>query len=455
MAATLVIASNRGPVSFSRTTDGFASTRGMGGLVTAVTASLEKESATWIATAMSQDDRARVLTGEPIRDEPSEGINLKLLIFADEVLTGFYEQASNQSIWFVAHGTAATIAEVSAWNAYRLVNTRFAEAIAEAAAPNATVLVQDYHLCLVPSLLRQMRPDLKISFFWHIGFPEPEDWARLGEGLARDLLEGINAAHMAGFHAARWTQRFSQALDRFGLESRARLETIPLGIDVSSLAALAASDAVEMRLTALDEFADQILVVRSDRIDPAKGVPDGLRALERLLDRRIDLRGNVTHLVRLTPSREGIHEYDLERDQIHALTDQINARFAKGSWKPVVLKIEDDLPSSIAAYRRYDVLMVTSLADGMNLVAREGPLVNERDGVLILSTGAGAAYEYASAGALLVEPRDVDAISAALETAIDMSAAERRRISSEARAIAPGMPPADWLSLQRNLVSEI
>jgi trehalose 6-phosphate synthase len=228
---------------------------------------------------------------------------------------------------------------------------------------------------------------------------------------------------------------------------------LPLGIDVEGLRTLAARDEVDARLGALAPLEGQQLIVRSDRIEPAKAIGDGLAAYAQLLEARPDLREHVTHLVRATSSRETVPEYQQERARLDAQVADINERFGSGDWSPVVFVVEDDHDATLAAFRRYDVLLVTSRADGMNLVAREGPLLNERDGVLVLSRGAGAADTYADAGALLVEPGDVDGIARALERALELDGAERRRLAAETRERAPGMPPTRWLAEQRRLAS--
>lgn len=455
MTAPLVIASNRGPVSFTRNGSGFETSRGVGGLVTAVTSAVKDEDAIWVAAALSDDDRARAAEPEPILGEPSAGIEVRLIDLDPDLLAGYYEEASNRSIWFVAHGQPSPDVSDHAWNDYRRANEIFARNIAAAASEGATVLVQDYHLCLVPKLLKQQRPDLRIAFFWHIPFPQPDGWRQLGDDLALELLDGINHADVAGFHAQRWTSRLEASREQFGLPARAHIAKLPLGVAPEGILALAESPDAKDRARDLDVFEDQILIVRSDRIDPAKGVPDGIDAFAALIERREDLREKVSHLIRLTPSRGGIPEYDAERARIEASVQAVNDRFASPSWTPITLVVQDDLPGSLAAYRRYDVLLVSSLADGMNLVAREGPLVNRNDGVLVLSAGAGAADAYRDGGALLVEPGDVEGISAALERAVTMPAEERARFAQHAREVAPGTPPARWLSEQRRLANEM
>lgn len=444
MPANLIVASNRGPISFRSIEGALVGTRGVGGLVTAVTGALRDEEAIWIAVALGDADRARASTGEPIRDGR---VLVELEAIEDRQLAGFYRDASNRGIWFAAHGAGARILDATSWEHYRAVNQRFADRICALAAEDATVLVHDYHLCLVPQLVRVQRPDLAISFFWHVPFPEPDDWWTLGDPIAAELLAGIAAADVVGVHAHRWADQLHACLDRATM--RARIEVLPLGIDVETLRAAAATAEVTERAVALDRFDDLRLIVRSDRIEPAKAIGDGLDAFARLLEQRPELNGTVTQLIRATTSREDVEEYRLEREALEASVAAINARFATATWKPVELVVEDDIAGSLAAFQRYDILLITSRADGMNLVAREGPLLNERDGVLVLSRGAGAADAYEDGGALLVEPGDIASIHRALDVALDLSATQRHSLANAARSRAPGTPPATWLEQQR------
>jgi trehalose 6-phosphate synthase len=449
MPADLVVASNRGPISFKTIRGRSVATRGVGGLVTAVTSALRDEDAIWIAVALSDGDRDRVREGSPIRDEQ---VAVELEAIDDDLLAGYYRDASNRALWFAAHGAGALPVEPSAWDAYRLVNERIADRIAHAAAPDATVLVHDYHLCLVPRFLHERRPDLAISFFWHVPFPDVDTWRSLGGPVADELLAGIAAADVVGVHASRWARRMRACADAAGFELPVSI--LPLGIDAESLRRAGASQEVEDRLAALARFDDAWLIVRSDRIEPAKAIGDGLDAVASLLAARPELSQRVVHLVRLTSSRGDVPEYREERALIEARARSVNARFSRDGWRPIELVIEDDVAGSLAAFRRYDVLLITSRADGMNLVAREGPVLNERDGVLVLSTGAGAADTYADGGAILVEPGDVPAIAQALGDALDLEPAARRSMADDARARAPGMTPADWLDAQRRLARE-
>lgn len=446
MPPGLVVASNRGPVAFRAAGDGIVGVRGVGGLVTAVTAALRDEDAAWIAVALGELDRRRVATGEPIRDGH---IEVQLEVVSDELLAGYYREASNRAIWFAAHGSGARTVPAASWDAYRIVNERIAQRIAAAADPGAVVLVHDYHLCLVPGLLRAQRPDLAVSFFWHVPFPDADGWWTLGDGVARELLAGIAAADVVGVHAHRWADGVAGCMERTGLD--ARISILPLGIDDEALRAAAHEPEVTDRLRALERFGDRTLIARSDRIEPAKAIGDGLEAYALVLERRPELRGRVVQLIRATTSREDVEEYRLERERLEEQVRALNDRFGDATWQPVELVVEDDLRASLAAFRRYDVLLVTSRADGMNLVAREGPAVNERDGVLVLSRGAGAADAYADDGALLVEPGDVASIADALEEAITMPVDRRRALAAAGRMRASGTSPGAWLEQQRAL----
>lgn len=466
--APVVVVSNRGPVAFvAEPGVGVVEKRGVGGLVTALTAALKGRTALWIASAITDEDRARAGTGQPIVVPlgPGHGAEIQMVTIDPDVYDGYYNQFSNRVIWFLHHalweqGTPEFGAvEREAWEAYQRANVSFAEAVALLAPRNAVAFVQDYHLCLVPALLREVRPDLRVAHFWHIPFADPARYREIPDDWGAALLAGLLSADRVGFQAEPWATAFIECCrEILGIEARGRtliyegrsvqVGVHPIGVDVEHLEEQASQPEVakaegEIAMLA----AGRKVLLRVDRTEPSKNILRGLRAYELLLERRPDLHRTVVHLAMLTPSRRHIREYQEYTAWCVGRAQGINDRFGTPDWQPVVLEIEDDFARALAGYRQYDILLVNPVYDGMNLVAREGPLLNERGGVLVLSRNAGASAALRPA-ALLVNPYDVEGTATALAQALDMPERERLDRAARLRPLARGMPPHRWLEEQ-------
>lgn len=482
----LVVASNRGPVALVRDDEGnVVERRGVGGLVTAVGGALRGRDATWIAAAITEEDRARAASSRPVltvdlgdgsdkhrgssgaaERESGEGTRVRLVAIDPARYDAYYNEFSNRVLWFLHHylwetprAPAFGPEDEESWEAYRAVNAAFAGLMAEEAGHGAAALPQDYHLSLVAPALRKERPDLAIAQFWHIPFCQPDQLGVLPDAWARALLEGMLAGDLVGFQAERWAASFV-ACCRTVLGARARGRTIvhaggetrvgvyPVGVDAAALAEQARAPEVARASARIEGIAgDRLLILRVDRTELSKNILRGFVAYEALLERHPELHGRVVHLALLTPSRPDVPEYREYTEACVARAGRINERFGTAEWQPVALDMEDDFPQTLAAYRRYDVLLVNPVYDGMNLVAREGPLLNERDGVLVLSRNAGAAAELGPA-ALVVNPFDPTGTASALSTAVSMPAEERRERAARLRALARGTSPARWLDRQ-------
>lgn len=451
--AGVLVVSNRGPVSFSRTADGrLLSRRGSGGLVSSLGPLVRESGATWVAAAITDDDRAAAAAAGGVAD--AEGFRLRSLAIAPATYHQAYDVVSNATLWFLHHGLFDLArspcfdrAWREAWLAYREVNARFAEAVAEEAADGATVLVQDYHLSLVGSLVAELRPDLRCVHFTHIPFATPDELRVLPAEVAAELLSGMAGHKACGFHAARWTARF-EACCASVLGSVPSTFTAPITPDADELASVAASAECAQAGTWLDErVGARRLIARVERIEPSKNLLRGICAFDELLSARPDLRGEVVLAAFVYPSRESLSEYRSYRHDLEALARTVNARWARSGWEPVLLDTSDDYARSVAALVRYDVLMVNPVRDGLNLVAKEGPLVNRRDGVLVLSREAGAHEELGSV-ALEVNPFDVSATADRLGQALDMGADERTAHADALRTALATRSPWDWLEAQ-------
>ena len=435
----LIVVSNRGPVSYDRDATGArVERRGGGGLVTALRGLVAHHDVTWIASAITEEDR-RVAT---------EGVTDGVVLVAHDEPTydAYYNTIANPLLWFAQHslwphGTAPEldVRTHRAWSeGYVRANENFAAAVLVEldANPAATVLFHDYHLYLAPALVRAARPEATLAHFIHI--PWPVDWSVLPDAWRRAVHEGLLANNVVAFHTERWARNFLRSCDDvLGAGTRPRVTHHPISIDVAEFEVLAASDEVLARESEIVAQRGEKLVLRVDRADPSKNVVRGFHAFGLLLELHPEWRGRVSLLALLDPSRETIPEYVAYREAITVAAGAVNERFAVDDWLPVDLRIADDFLQSVAAYKQYDVLLVNAVYDGMNLVAKEAPLVNVRDGVLVLSENAGA---YAELGewAVAVNPFDVLGQAEALHDALSMPEEERvlraRRLKAHVRA---------------------
>jgi len=477
----IVIASNRGPVAFARDAEGSViQRRGVGGLVTAVGGAVRGRDATWIAAAITDEDRAQAKTEhgrfdiDLHPDSRERGtVHVCLAPIDPPLYDLYYNQLSNRLLWFLHHDLwerprtpTFGAGDVEAWEAYREVNKTFADLVADEAPEGAVALPQDYHLSLLPSSLRQRRSDLPIATFWHIPFCSPDNYRVLPDEWGIELLEGVLAADLAGFQTERWASNFI-ACCRVVLGARARGRTIshlghttrigiyPVGVNAAHLSEQASRPEVTSEAASIEALVgDRVMLLRVDRTELSKNILRGFIAYETLLEQRADLHERVVHVAMLTPSRRGVPEYEEYTEACKQRAAHINERFGTSSWQPLIMEIEDNFARTLAAYRRYDVLLVNPVYDGMNLVAREGPALNERDGVLVLSRNAGAAQEL-GAQALVVNPFDPRGTAAALARAIDMPADERRERAARLKPLARGTAPERWLRQQLKDLSRL
>ena len=451
----LVLVSNRGPVSFVRTDSGeLVARRGSGGLVSGLGPLVANTPTTWIAAALSDADREAAGPGVV----EAAGFRVRTLALPPEEFQMAYDVVCNATLWFIHHGLFDASRRpvldrhfATAWDAYRSVNARFADAVATEAPPGAVVLAQDYHLCLMAPELARRRSDLDVVHFSHTPFTGPDGLRLLPDEVALELLEGLASHRACGFHTQRWAQRFTECHTEFLGPTGAAAPTTfvaPLGPDPGDLAATAAGDAAIAAGAELDaEVGGRKLIVRVDRIEPSKNLLRGFRAYDLLLGEHPEWREKVVFAALVYPSREALSEYLAYRQEVEGAVEAINQRWGTPGWTPVLADFSDDYPRSVAALARYDVLMVNPVRDGLNLVAKEGPVLNGGDGVVVLSTEAGAFGELAD-GALAVNPFDVGATADALHMALAMDPGERRRRAGMLTAAATAASPSTWLAAQ-------
>jgi len=447
----MIVLSHRGPYRFQRCDDGtFIARRGAGGVVSALGPLLtEKSDATWVAAALSDDDRAAVHSGVV------DGIDIDLdLLDLDPVAHRMhYEVIANGVLWFLHHGMFDRIRRPrfdrrfrEAWAAYVSVNEAFSDAAAGHARERDIVLVQDYQLALVPGQLKAQRPDLRIVHFTHTPFCGADDISVLPDDIATELC-GSLASGPAGFHTQRWADAYnSAARATLGLRSNITAPfAAALGPDVAALDEVADSPEARHAAAALaDTVGERQVILRTDRIEPSKNIVRGFLAYDRLLEARPGLRGRVVFVAMVYPSREGLAEYLAYGNEVEQVVDRINERWATGDWTPIVLDARDDFARSVAGLQRYDVLVVNPLRDGLNLVAKEGPACNRRDGVLCLSPEAGAFDELAPA-VVKIHPYDIEQAAGALDTALAMPLDDRAMQAKQLRSLATARTPAGWL----------
>jgi trehalose 6-phosphate synthase len=510
MKKRVLVASNRGPVSYRFAADGaLVGTRGGGGLVAGVTSGLAamapEAEVSWICAALSDADRAaaRERCADPLDPEGPQDplgtrqpgdVPVRMLDIPQDTLDRAYNNVANSTLWFTQHMLFDTPDRPRFsrgfwrdWASYLAYNEAFADALAEEAlaegtvadgepgqAPRADVrvLIQDYHLSLAPRLLRQRlgeaRRDIGVAHFSHTPWAPPDYYRILPAEVGRAVLDGMLAADQVGFHAERWAAAFLDCCQAIlgadvtrpgatGANAVGRVvhrghvsEVVvhPLGVDALALRARARADDVRAHVTALRQAAGgRKVIVRVDRTELSKNILRGLAAYRELLATRPEWHGRVVHLALAYPTRSAIPEYRAYTEQVRRLALQISEEFRTPDWEPLILDVKDDYPRSLAACALADVLLVNPVRDGMNLVAQEGPVVSERGCALVLSREAGAAATLGD-DALLVNPYDVSETAAALHEALAMPDAERQRRSAALAATAAANPPGRWLGDQ-------
>jgi trehalose 6-phosphate synthase len=468
----LIVVSNRGPATYERAADGTrVARRGGGGLVTALRGLLDRHDVTWLASAMSTEDVVVSLdnSGAAFEEVSREGsaFRLRLVVHDLQAYDWFYNVVANPTLWFIQHYLWDLKDEPSlddglhrAWtDGYEVVNRNFAAAVLEELErePDATVFFHDYHLYLAPRLVREARPDATLQHFVHIPWAQADYWHVLPLGIRQQIHEGILANDVVGFHTPRWSRSFLRCCEDFvgarcddvrgTLEHGAREVRVtanPISVDVREFDALAESEAVLEAERALELDRPEKLILRVDRTDPSKNVVRGFRALELYLDEHPEMHRRVGMLALLDPSRQDIPEYAEYLGAIQREARRVNDRYARMGWVPIDLRIEDDFAGSVAAYKQYNVLLVNAVFDGLNLVAKEAPLVNTRDGVLVLSENTGAHDELGDF-ALSVNPFDVAGQARAIHVALEMDVEERHRRIEGIRARVREHDLSAWL----------
>ncbi|MBB5927759.1 alpha,alpha-trehalose-phosphate synthase (UDP-forming) [Streptomyces echinatus] len=456
--AQVLVASNRGPVSYQMHDDGsLHARRGGGGLVSGLSAIGPDADSVWVCAALGDGDRAaaRRADGGLLPAGDTGGQRVRMLDIDAAVHADAYNGVANSVLWFVHHMLYQTPLEPvfdaefrRQWASYESYNRAFAEALAEEAAEGAAVLIQDYHLALAPRMLRRLRPDLRIGHFSHTPWAPPEYFRLLPDDIAAELLSGILGADRAAFLTHRWADAFRDCCHAVlgpGIPSGTRIGVHGLGADAEFLRKRAHEDDVNERMAALREEigADRRTIVRVDRTELSKNIVRGLLAYRQLLDDHPEWRERVVHVAFAYPSRQDLAVYREYTAEVRRVADEINERYGTSGWTPVELHVKDDFARSLAAYRLADVALVNPIRDGMNLVAKEVPVVSDEGCALVLSREAGA-HEELGEDAFTVNPYDIGGTAEALHEALSLPAEERAARSKRLAAAATALPPAQW-----------
>ncbi len=467
----LVLVSNRGPVTFGP--DGEIK-RGTGGLVTALIGLASHRDVTWIASAMTDEDieAARTADGRPFSvSAPGGGNYLVKLVASDpDAYDRFYNIIANPMLWFIQHylwdlSNAPDIRrnETEAFEfGYNVVNEDLARAVLEEieGVENPVVMVNDYHLYTLPALVRSVRPDVFLHHFVHIPWSQSDSWRVLPSMMRKEIYDGILSNDIIGFHTRSYRRNFlqccrdlldhdvdmEQGIVRCG-DREVWVRAYPLPIDAGAVQAVARRERTREFEAELLRRRREYLILRVDRADLSKNVLRGFSAFDTFLEQHPEFRERITFIAQLMPSRTDVPEYAEYLERIEAVVAVVNHRHGSPDWMPIQLKLRDDLEEAVAAYKHYDVLIVNAMFDGMNLVAKEGPMVNEHAGVSILSENTGA-HEELGEYALSVNPFDIQELADSIHAALTMAPEERRRRHDGLVSTVTARNPGDWVDEQ-------
>jgi trehalose 6-phosphate synthase len=464
---TLILLSNREPYEHLAGPEGIHVRQPPGGLVSALDPIMRRTSGTWVAWGSGTADRETSDEVGRLGVPPFEpAYTLRRVWLSDADIEGYYLGFANTALWPLCHLLIQHFEfHREHWECYEEVNARFASAVYEESLRvrgTPQVWVQDYHFALVPAALRRLAPHIFIHHFWHIPFPPPDILRLLPTGIPETLLTGMLGNDLVEFHTERYAHNFLSCIREFlphahvrGESRRASIDgrhvvvgAFPISIDVEAFERLALSEESDSRASALRQRyarGGRALGISVDRVDYTKGIPERLRALDRLWGESPELRGRFTMIIVATPSRTELAPYQNLEAEVLAAVREINDRHGTSEWDPIVLVHEDVHAELLAAiYRAADLCLVSSLQDGMNLVAKEFVACQvDENGVLVLSRFTGAAEEIEEA--VLINPFNVGGFADGIRTALEMEPAERRRRMRAMRTQLHRSTIFDWL----------
>lgn len=479
----ILIASNRGPVTFQEDDNGeLTYKQGSGGLVTALAGLTRHVEASWVSCAMTEGDRLW-RSGEIAFRKDGSPIQVQFLIPTQEAYERYYNIIANPLLWFLQHSMwdvpRAPVINKSTWEAwehgYVPVNQLFGNHIAQRVRmshQHSLVMLQDYHLYLAARTIRNsLRPRERpiILHFTHIPWPGPEYWGILPSTMRHQILDGMTGADILGFQTREDGLNFIRTCESYLRRAstnykRGRIwyqnhstfvRDFPISINVEDLRRTSESLEVLAYQNDIQEIlGDRKLILRIDRIEPSKNIIRGFQAYEEMLEHHPQHHGRVNFLALLVPSRMDVPEYQAYLNELMGVAGRINAHFGDHEWEPVRILVGENYPRAIAALKMYDVLLVNSIADGMNLVAKEGAAINQKNGALILSERAGARQQLQS-GAIIISPCDIYSTAEALHNCLIMNENERVERAQRMRWNVEKEDINAWLCNQLDAVEEI
>lgn len=477
-AGRLIFVTNRGPIEYNLGPDGTPQAkRGAGGVVSGLLCAASERPISWISVAMNEADRqvAQAHADSAVA-APAGLINLtsRLVYVPETTYHRYYDRVSNRMLWFAQHGMllneATPASEIVAdWdNGYVMVNEALADAVIaelQSSGEAVPVMFHDYHLYLAPAMVRARMPQARLQHFVHIPWPSPEAWARFPEHIVRQIYAGLAGNDVIGFQTTRDARNFLAGASRYlrgarisrdpdELDWQGRrvlVRAYPIALTPASVEASARSKAAQAQARQLRQRLrldeGRKLLVRVDRVEPTKNIVRGFDAYERMLSEHPEWHERVVFLALLVPSRESLEEYRRYAAAVKQAIARINTRFGTDRWQPITAIFGNDRARALACMQDYDVLLVNPLIDGMNLVVKEGGLLNRRDGVIVLSEGAGA-YAQLRGGVVGIDALDVTGTAEALHAALTMAPEKRAQLMAQVRSVLRAESAELWLRRQ-------
>lgn len=480
----LIIVTNRGPVEYYMDQDNtLRYRRGEGGVVTALIEAMPSMETTWIALAMTEADRVAVqqahdgLLPSPL---PGQRTQLRYVTVPKGVYHNHYDIVSNQVLWFLQHYLfehSAAFPPVEqilrAWESgYAKANAAIADAVSAQIERNRSstiVVLNDYHLYLAPTLIRQHHPAILMQQFIHIPWPEVRYWeSHLPTEITQAIYNGLLGNDILGFQTKRDAQNFLEGVPAllndvdidiedaaiFRQSHHTLVRDYPISISVAEERRIVHSAAGKRAAQYIRPLLGEQTIMRVDRIEPTKNIVQGFHAYAYLLEKHPELYEKVTFLAFLVPSRQALSMYRKYREEILKLIEESNQKFGRNEWTPIQAFVQNNRTQALAALQFYDVLLVNSLMDGMNLVAKEGPIVNQRNGVLVLSRTSGA-FQQLEEASIPISPADMVETAEALYKALTLSPEERHQKAELARQIVEHNDLKTWIAQQARDISSL
>ncbi|GCE19252.1 alpha,alpha-trehalose-phosphate synthase (UDP-forming) [Dictyobacter kobayashii] len=485
-AQRLIIASNRGPVEFQLKQDKtLKARRGAGGMVTALIDAGNRMEVSWVAMTMTDGDRLAVKKAQQENNGilqspiPGQKMQLRYVSVSKEAYRKHYEKISNELLWFLQHymydptqDSASADQLQDAWqNGYTVANQAIADAVCveiESEDTVPVVMLQDYHLYLAPLMIRQRHPTIIMQQFIHIPWPDVRCWHFLPSNIAQAIYSGLVGNDIIGFQTERDARNFLEGartlLDGAVVDfeegaiwwqgHRTQTRSYPISISVSEERRVVNSAAGRRAAEQMKKLLCDYTIMRVDRVEPTKNIVRGFQAYEDVLEKHPELHGKVTFLAFLVPSRQTLPTYRRFDGDVRAIIEEINNKYGTEEWTPIQAFFGNDRVRALAAMQYYDVLLVNPIIDGMNLVAKEGPAVNQSDGVLVLSRTAGA-FQQLAKGSIPTSPTDIFETSQALYQALTLPAEERHLKATLARQAVERSDLNVWMARQISDINEL